>query len=169
MAIDKFLDLLAYGEPRPNKFTIFLGEQIKKARLEAGLSQEELAKRIYKRRATVSDIETGKGEVDTNTFALLAHILNKPLGYFYPPTLYQEIKQEDLTPLENSLLLHFREIWDDHLQEIAIHQVKALSEFDPIEILKENLDLAKSEKELDDDLQKLHERRHKKNKQDPHV
>jgi transcriptional regulator with XRE-family HTH domain len=88
MAIDKILDLLAFGEPRPNKFTVFLGEQIKKARIEAGLSQEELAKRIYKRRATVSEIETGKGEVDTNTFALLAHFLIKPLGYFYPPTRY---------------------------------------------------------------------------------
>jgi transcriptional regulator with XRE-family HTH domain len=143
MAIDKFLDLLAYGEPRPNKFTIFLGEQIKKARIEAGLSQEELAERIYKRRATVSDIETGKGEVDTNTFALLAHILNKPLGYFYPPTLYQEIKQEDLTPPENELLICFRDIWDKQLQRVAISQVKALSEFDPIETLRDNLDLAK--------------------------
>jgi len=94
--------------------------------------------------------------------ASLAHILNKPLGYFYPPTLYREIKQEDLTPLENELLIHFRDIWDEHLQEIAIHQIKALSEFDPIEVLKANLDLAKSEKELDDDQQKFHEKRHKK-------
>jgi transcriptional regulator with XRE-family HTH domain len=164
MAIDNFLDLLAYGKPRPNKFTIFMGNQIKKARLESGLSQEELAARIYKRRATVSDIENGKGEVDTSTFALLSHILDKPLGYFYPRYLYQEITQEDLTPLENELLINFREIWDEHLQSVAINQVKSLSEFNPIETLQESLDLTKSEKEIDDDLQTLFEKRHKKTK-----
>ena len=131
MAFDKILDMLAYKEPRPNKFTIFLGNQIQKARMEAGLSQEELSKYIYKRRATVSDIENGKGEVDASTLALLAHILNKPLGYFYPPYLYQELKQEDLTPLENELLIHFRQIVDDTLQEVVIKQVKAMGEINP--------------------------------------
>lgn len=162
MSFDNFLDLLAYGEPRPNKFTVFLGEQIKKARIEAGLTQEELAERIYKRRATVSDIENGKGEVDTSTFALLAHVLNKPLGYFYPPTLYREIKQEDLTPLENELLIHFREVWDDHLQHVGISLVKALSEFDPTQTLWDAVDLTISEKENEAKLHEMIEKRHKK-------
>ena len=131
MVFDKIIDLLAYREPRPNKYTIFLGNQIQKARLEAGLSQEDLSQYIYKRRATVSDIENGKGEVDASTLALLAHILNKPLGYFYPPYLYQELKKEDLTPLELELLLQFRQIVDDALQEVVIQQVKAISQFDP--------------------------------------
>lgn len=48
MAFEKFLDMFAYKEPRPNKFTVFLGNQIQKARLELGLSQEELSKYIYK-------------------------------------------------------------------------------------------------------------------------
>ena len=131
MAFDKFKDLIAYKEPRPNKFTVFLGNQIQKARMEAGMSQEELSNYIYKRRATVSDIENGKGEVDASTLALLAHILNKPLGYFYPSYLYQELKQEDLTPLENELLIQFRQIVDDTLQEVVIKQVKAMGDFDP--------------------------------------
>jgi len=137
MAFEKILDMLAYKEPRPNKFTIFLGGQIQKARMEAGLSQEELSKYIYKRRATVSDIENGKGDVDASTLALLAHILNKPLGYFYPAFLYQELKQEDLTPLENELLIQFRQIADDTLQEVVIKQVKAMAEFDPKEMVIE--------------------------------
>ena len=135
MAFEKIIEMLAYKEPRPNKYTIFLGNQIQKARLEAGLSQEELSEYIYKRRATVSDIENGKGEVDASTLALLAHILKKPLGYFYPPYLYQELKQEDLSPLENELLLQFRKIVDDTLQEVAIKQVKAMGEFDPTQLV----------------------------------
>ncbi len=135
MAFEKILDMLAYKEPRPNKFTIYLGSQIQKARVEAGLSQEELSIYINKRRATVSDIENGKGEVDASTLALLAHILNKPLGYFYPPYLYQELKQEDLTPLENELLIQFRQIVDDTLQEVVIKQVKIMGEFDPKDLV----------------------------------
>jgi transcriptional regulator with XRE-family HTH domain len=139
-----------------------LGEQIKKAREETKLSQKDLAELIHKRQATISDIENGKGEVDASTLALLAHVLNKPLGYFYPPYLYKEIKQESLTPLENELLIHFRYVWDDHLQDVAIGQVKVLSEFNPIETLRDAIDLAKSEKEIDDELQKMIERRVKK-------
>jgi len=131
MAIEKFINLLAYKEPRPNKFTIYLGKQIKKARLEFSLSQEELSEQIYKRRATVSDIENGKGEVDASTLALLAHILHKPLGYFYPPYIYKEIKQEDLSPLENELLNKFREIPNASLQEVAIQQVKMIGDYKP--------------------------------------
>jgi transcriptional regulator with XRE-family HTH domain len=126
MTLDRFKDLLSYGDRRPNKFTIFLGEQIKKAREEAGLSQQELADIIYKRRATVSDVEKGKGEVDASMLAFLAHFLNKPLGYFYPRYLYQEIKQEDLDQLENELLIYFRQISNNKLKRIAINQVKTL-------------------------------------------
>lgn len=137
MAFEKIIEMLAYKEPRPNKFTIYLGNQIQKARLEVGLSQEELSQYIYKRRATVSDIENGKGEVDASTLAILAHVLKKPFGYFYPPFLYREIKQEDLTPLENELLLQFRQIYDDILRELAIEQVKVMAEFDPQELVIE--------------------------------
>jgi len=135
MAFNKFKERIAYKEPRPNKFTIFLGNQIQKARTEAGLSQEELSNFLQIRRATVSDIENGKGEVDATTLAILAHILEKPLGYFFPPYLYQELKQEDLTPLENELIIQFRKIVDDTLQEVVIKQVKAVGEFDPKEFV----------------------------------
>ncbi|MCX6643735.1 MAG: helix-turn-helix transcriptional regulator [Candidatus Bathyarchaeota archaeon] len=140
MAIDKILDRLAYGEPRPNKFTIYMGEQIKKARLEAKISQEELAERIYVRRATISAIENGKGEVEANTLVLLAHILEKPFDYFFPPYLYKEIKQDSLTPLEIELLIHFRKIWDDTLRKVVIDQVRVIGEFDPKELVTNSVD-----------------------------
>jgi transcriptional regulator with XRE-family HTH domain len=140
MALEKFLDYLAYGEPRPNKFTIFLGEQIKKAREESKMSQKDLAELIYKRQATVSDIENGKGEVDSSTLALLAHVLNKPFGYFYPWYLYKEITQESLTPLENELIIQFRQIWDDTLRKLAIDQIRVLGEFNPKELVANSVE-----------------------------
>lgn len=147
---------------RPNNFTRYLGDAIRKAREEKGISQVDLAKLISTRRATLSDMENGKTEPDALTLANLAHNLDKPLSYFFPEFIYKEIKQEDLPPLETELLTRFRQIWDDHLRIIAINQVRSLSKFDPIETLKDAVDLAKSEKEIDEDLQKLREKKRKK-------
>jgi len=164
MPFEKFLDFLDYREPRPNKFTIYLGNQIQKARLEAGLSQEELSNYIYKRRATVSDIENGKGEVDASTLALLAHILNKPLGYFYPPYLYQELKQEDLSPLENELLIYFRQIVDNSLQEAVIKQVKVIGDLDLKELVLNLTSEIAARIENDEEIREFFDKQSKKDK-----
>ena len=129
MAFEKIIHMLAYKEPCQNKFTIYLGNQIQNAFMEAGLIHEELSNYFYERRATVSDIENGKGKVDASTLATLAHVLDKPLGYFYPPYLYQEIKKEDLSPLENELLIYFRQIVDDNLQEAVTKQEKIFGDY----------------------------------------
>jgi len=147
---------------RPNKFTRYLGEAIKKAREEKGVSQAELAEKIYTRRATLSDIENGKTEPDSSTLAALANQLKKPLGYFFPPFAYQEIQQENLTPLESELLIHFRKIWDVHLQRLAIQQVVAISDFDPTQTLLDSVDLNISEKENEAKLQEIIDKRRKK-------
>jgi transcriptional regulator with XRE-family HTH domain len=81
--LEKLLELFPEQEdPKPNKFTVYMGNAIKEAREEQGLSQEELAKKIYRRRATLSDIENGKSDVDAGTLWLLSAYLKKPLSYF---------------------------------------------------------------------------------------
>ena len=147
---------------RPNRFTWYLGAAIRKAREEKGISQVDLAKLISSRRATLSDIENGKTEPDTITLADLAKYLEKPLSYFYPDFIYNEIKQESLTPLESELLIHYRQIWDEHLQRVAIDQVKALAEFDPTKTLLDAVDLTISEKENEAILQEFIKRKRKK-------
>lgn len=147
---------------RPNKFTRDLGEAIRKAREEKGISQVNLAKLIDTRRATLSDMENGKTEPDAFTLANLAHKLERPLSYFFPAFIYKEIKQEDLTALEFELLIYFRKIWDEHLQRVAIHQVEAISDFDPTQTLLDAVDLTLTEKENEAKLQKIIERRRKK-------
>lgn len=154
-----FIKDLAYKEPLPNKYTIFLGGQIKKAREEAGMNQEELAEKLDKTRATVSNIETGKGEVNASTLALLAHIFNKPLGYFYPDYLYQEVKQESLSPIEVELITNFRyNIGSDHLGKLVIEFIKNLGEFDTNSFVIEQAphvkDFLKYQKEFEKFLEK---------------
>lgn len=54
------------GKP-PNKQTLEMGRLIKKAREEAGLSQEELAEKTYRKRLAISEMENGKVEINAWT------------------------------------------------------------------------------------------------------
>ena len=49
-----------------------IGTQIKKFRTDSGLSQDELAERIYVSRQTVSNWETGKSYPDVNSLVLMS-------------------------------------------------------------------------------------------------
>lgn len=149
----------------PNKYTIAMGELIRKAREEAGLSQEQLAEKIYRRRLAVSEMENGKVEISAWTLPLLAYALNKPIGYFFPPYVLREIKQGDLLPLEEELLIHFRKIWDEHLQKVAVDQVKVLGDFDPEIMIWDMVDIVAEEKKRDFEIRKyILEKRNKTNK-----
>lgn len=132
---DKILDWFTeQNAPKPNKFTRYMGEQIRKAREEANISQDKLAQTIYKRRATLSDIENGKVEVESGTLALLAYALKKPLTYFYPSYLVIEFSKEKFSPLEQEMLLHFEQIYGDELQKTAIKIIKKLSEIELLDL-----------------------------------
>ena len=152
MVLDALSKLINDKEPNPNKFTIAMGELIKKAREDAGLSQEQLANMIYRRRATVSDMENGKVEVAAGTLALLAAALDKPITYFYPRWMKRDIQEDNLTSEEHELIMCFRYLYLDELQRIAIEQVKALSKFDPTEVLLDRVDFAKSEHEVREEI-----------------
>jgi transcriptional regulator with XRE-family HTH domain len=81
---------------------------VRQARVDSGLSQAELTEKIYRRRATFSNIENGKVVLDTTTIALLAYYLQKPITYFFPASLYRNLKQDELTHLEQELIKLFR-------------------------------------------------------------
>lgn len=155
MVIDSIRNLIADKEPTPNKFTVSMGELIRKAREEAGLSQAELAQKIYRRRATISDMENGKVEVSSGTLALLSAALGKPITYFYPPFLYQELQPEKFTPLELELLANFSNIWSDHMQSVAIDLVRTIANFDPENMFIDNYERIRSRLENDQELEKL--------------
>ncbi|MBA4375691.1 MAG: hypothetical protein C0401_05905 [Anaerolinea sp.] len=163
MTLDKILDFMNNeNKNHPNKITIYIGEAVRKAREEKGLSQSELGKTIYLRRATLSDIENGKSEPDASTLMLLAHTLQKPVAYFLPDYLYIKQKEEDLTPLESELIIQFRQIWDDHLRRLAINQVKVLADFKPEEMLIESIDYLANKFGIENKVMDLIKKRKKK-------
>lgn len=106
----------------------------------------------YRRRATVTDFESGKHEPDATTLALIAAALEKPINYFYPDYIKREFKAEKLTTQEQELLIQFNKIWNDKLQEVAINQVRALAEFDPVETLMEAIDFAQEQSKIRQDI-----------------
>lgn len=129
--LEKLLELFPeQEEPKPNKFTRYMGNSIKEARENLNISQEELAKMIYRRRATLSDIENGKADVDAGTLWLLSAYLKKPLSYFYPPYARENISPEEMGELEHELLMHFIAIRSDEIKRLAIRTVQSFEKFD---------------------------------------
>lgn len=145
--LDRFLtDWFAEsGKELPNKFTLYMGERIRTAREEAGMSQEQLARMIYKRRATLSDIENGKSEADTSTFVLMSHYLMKPFEYFLPPYSHKEITKEDLSPAEKEVVMNLRyHVASDHFLKLVVSLIKAIGKFDIDHFVMEQYETSKA-------------------------
>ncbi len=163
MVLDTLLNLLPeQNEPKPNKFTIYMGEAIKKAREEAGISQEKLAKEIYLRRATLSDIENGKVEVNSGTLALLGYYLKKPLSYFYPEYLRNELPAENLEPLTYEMILHFEQIYGEELKKLAIQTIKAIEEISLENVVDEIAPYVIARRKREAELKAIYEKEVKK-------
>lgn len=125
---ERILEALRTKGNVPNTFTRYIGKQLKSAREEAGLSQNELAKKIYRRRPSISDMENGKMMPDFGTVVLLAMAVKKPILYFIHSNYLRGPDLEpELSDLEHEILIHFRRLGLDK-QKIAVKQVKALSE-----------------------------------------
>jgi len=120
---------------RPNKFTIYMGKAIRAAREEADLSQEKLAEMIYRRQATLSDMENGKVEPNAQDLWLLSAYLKKPLSYFYPEYARENMRPEEMGELEHELLMHFIAIRGKDLQKLAIDLVTVIENFDPKDLV----------------------------------
>lgn len=60
-----------------------IGQKIRQARQEKGLSQRDLGKLFGTSHAVISDMELGKPrKLDIEDLVTLARILDKPVGYF---------------------------------------------------------------------------------------
>ena len=114
----------------PNKFTIGMGKLVRKARHEAGLSQAELAKQIYVRQASISEIENGKREVSSSELVYLSYALNKPILYFFPDEFVSNEEINDMAPLVQELVIQAKRLSDEDLRRI-IAQTRALGDLKP--------------------------------------
>ena len=61
----------------------YIVRKIKQARTERGLTQKDLARKLNRTSASISDLERGKVQVSANDLGKLAEFLEKPIEYFY--------------------------------------------------------------------------------------
>ena len=121
-----FDEFLGRGRNTPNKFTIRMGELIRKARLETGLSQSELSKSVYVSQAAISDMENGKREVSSTELLSLSNTLYKPVAYFFPENYLREVKVDKLSSLYQELFIQAKRLSNDDLKKL-IAQTRALA------------------------------------------
>lgn len=67
--------------PHTARYQLFLA-RLRAARLEAELTQAEVAKKLRRPQSFVSKSETGERRVDAVEFADFARLYGKPLEYF---------------------------------------------------------------------------------------
>lgn len=104
-----------------DKLNTYIRERIKQARLDAGQTQEDLAKKMEKTRVAISDLERGRVSVNASDLGFIAAYYDKPISYFYPPRL--KINKEDLSSLDEELLIVFWQL-PEIQQHIAFEYVK---------------------------------------------
>lgn len=110
-----------------------IGNQIRKAREELNMSQAELAEKLDRRQAYISDLETGKTEPSITTLISLASLLQKPLVYFIPigfrdPTGYS-LEVGTLSAEESSLIKKIRSSSSVMDYRLAIYLVDAVARY----------------------------------------
>lgn len=80
-----------------------VSEQIKKCRSSMGMSQEELAEKVYVSRQTISNWETGKNYPDIHNLLLLSSLFNVSLDQLIKgdvEIMKKEIKETDIKKLK---------------------------------------------------------------------
>jgi len=68
----------------PNRFSIAVGELIRDAIIDAGLTQKELSQNAYLPQSTLSIMENDKVELSASEFVYLSTALSKSFNYFFP-------------------------------------------------------------------------------------
>ena len=76
-----------------------IGRKLQKAREEAGMSQEELAKKLGYTQASLSNYELGKRRLYLSDLKRLSQILSKPITYFLEDSDDDQPNNDDLNSI----------------------------------------------------------------------
>lgn len=71
-----------------------LGARLRAARVNAGMTQEELASRVGRKKNWLSDIERGRRGIDPHTLQDIANITGRPIEYFTNPDYDTQRRRE---------------------------------------------------------------------------
>ena len=120
-----FEELWGYKDSIPNKFTIHLGELIRKARLESNMTQSELAERANFSQTAISQIEQGKRGVSAAEILYFSAALDKPILFYFQPFIDLHNKDIEFFPLEIELIKQAKKLSTEDLRKL-VAQTKAL-------------------------------------------
>ena len=81
------------GEADPRK--VALGARLRAARLQSGMTQEEMASEVRRKKNWLSDIERGRRGIDPHTLQEIAAVTGRPVEYFTNPE-YDAERSEQL-------------------------------------------------------------------------
>lgn len=127
----EFLDKLMINEITiPNLFTREMGKLIKAAREEAGISQSELAKKLSRRQATISDFENGKIEIGILTLVQIVKVFGKPISFFIPQMQFLFSVSDIQSKWEEEALSLFRNLEQEGNYHLALKILETLLEHD---------------------------------------
>jgi transcriptional regulator with XRE-family HTH domain len=151
MVLDRIAEWVTHPRNIPNNLTWAMGEKIRDARQEAGLTQAELAERAHRRQAAISQIERGQMMLDVETLVYLAGVLDKPIRYFFPDQLLPRLEGE-LQNWEREYLENIRKLNATDRERVA----RYVDLFAALDTYEELLITANIEERLQrlDDLQK---------------
>jgi transcriptional regulator with XRE-family HTH domain len=76
-----------------------LGARIRQARLDAGISQKELAHRVGLTQGVISTVEHGVSTIDAPKLPMWATALGKPVMYFYLGEGLETVEQRAMAVL----------------------------------------------------------------------
>ncbi len=74
-------------------------------------------------------MEKGKVEISAWTIPLLAQAVDIPISYFYPWWVVESLAGENLSEIEQSVLINFRKITLENDKKIIIQFIRALNDF----------------------------------------
>ena len=99
-----------------------VGDKIVKRRKELHLSQEELATQLYMSRPTLSDIETGKRDVQSEQLKNIAKVLNTTVSFLIGET----DSSNGMDPKQTKEALYILMSMNPEVRAVAIGQLKEL-------------------------------------------
>lgn len=109
---------------------ILIGLRVRQARLEAGVSQEQLGRQLGISYQQLQKNETGLNRISVGRLKRIAELLDKPLSYFLEVI---ELPSDELpgsmTPrMQLQLMRYFLQIQDSTLREKLLATVRAFAE-----------------------------------------
>lgn len=97
-----------------------VGGRIKAKRIEAGMTQEQLAEKLYVKFSMISRYESAKSNLSVDTLKEIAEALGCSAAYLIDGV------EPELSEEEKELLKVFKSLSSDRIRELAISQMTAL-------------------------------------------